>query len=727
MSRLAPDGGTPGLRLLHVEDDTAFAELVASFLEREFPDLTIYHATDADEGTSLLEMNEVDCILSDYEMPGRNGVEFLEDVRTDHPNLPFILCTGKGSEEVASQAISAGVTDYLQKDSGTDCYELLAKRIENAVEKSYALQNYRELFENSAVGVSVFDPEAGEIVDVNTRFCEILGRDEAEILGTHPATLSPPDSQFSVESGQPLLDRTLEEGPQTFEWLHLRGDGSNVWVEVTLNRTTINGHERILGVIRDISDRKEQRDALAQAKARFQTFVELSNDLITVVDKDRTIRYASPAVTSLLGYSQETITGNDFVEHIHPDDQAQVNELFESFSSEPGTTTGTAEFRIQHADGGWRWLEALGSNRTDSAINGYVINARDITSRRERMQQLERERNRFEAVFEAVPEPVVHVRYEDDKPIIKNVNTAFESVFGYSDEASRGESLDALIIPDGHRAEADEINQGVRDEGLIEREVIRETVSGERPFLFTARMLDCEMAEEGGEYIEGVGSYVDLSEQKRRESELERQNQRLNEFASVVSHDLRNPLYVAESRLDLAAEDCDSEHLESVRRAHRRMETLIDDLLTMARSGAAVTDHEPVSVSTVVDNAWSIVETSDATVVADLERTVMADESRLQQLFENLFRNAVEHGGETVTVRVGALPDGLFIEDDGPGIPEADRANVFDAGYSTSSEGIGFGLNIVAEIVEAHDWDIKVTEGKDGGARFEITEMEFDE
>jgi signal transduction histidine kinase len=108
-----------------------------------------------------------------------------------------------------------------------------------------------------------------------------------------------------------------------------------------------------------------------------------------------------------------------------------------------------------------------------------------------------------------------------------------------------------------------------------------------------------------------------------------------------------------------------------------------------------------------------------------VSRTVRADGTHLQRLFENLIRNAVEHGGDDVTVTIGDADGGFYIEDNGPGIPDGDRTEVFDAGYSTNSEGTGFGLSIVEQVAETHEWDIRVTEGGDGGARFEITGVEM--
>ncbi|MFB6156635.1 MAG: PAS domain-containing sensor histidine kinase [Haloferacaceae archaeon] len=216
---------------------------------------------------------------------------------------------------------------------------------------------------------------------------------------------------------------------------------------------------------------------------------------------------------------------------------------------------------------------------------------------------------------------------------------------------------------------------------------------------------------------------------RRNERELERENERLEEFASVVSHDLRNPLNVAKGHLELLEMECDSDHVAPVGRALDRMEELIEDVLALAREGRSVDDVEPVDLSTVVAAARvNALADDEATVRVVDDATVYADESRLTQVFENLLRNAVEHGAGddgTVTVTVGTLPDGFYVEDDGPGIPPERRDRVLEPGYSTGDEGTGFGLSIVRDVVEAHGWDLTVTEGTDGGARFEVTGVTF--
>ncbi|QRV17178.1 HAMP domain-containing histidine kinase [Haloterrigena salifodinae] len=221
-------------------------------------------------------------------------------------------------------------------------------------------------------------------------------------------------------------------------------------------------------------------------------------------------------------------------------------------------------------------------------------------------------------------------------------------------------------------------------------------------------------------------------------AELKGKNEDLQDFANIVSHDLRNPLSVAEGYLDLAVETGDEEYVQEVEDAHERIDRIIEHTLTLARQGQGIDDAEPVNLELITRQAWRTVETPDATLNVADSMTFDADPDRLRQLFENLFRNAVEHGstdpdsqdddsepGETddeLVVTVGTLEEGngFFVADDGPGIPVSERSRIFERGYTDSDDGTGFGLHIVREIVDAHRWSIAVTDSDSGGARFEI-------
>nr|WP_235681693.1 GAF domain-containing protein [Halorubrum salinarum] len=213
---------------------------------------------------------------------------------------------------------------------------------------------------------------------------------------------------------------------------------------------------------------------------------------------------------------------------------------------------------------------------------------------------------------------------------------------------------------------------------------------------------------------------------RRREAEVARERDRLEEFASLVSHDLRSPLNVATGNLEMVADRLAEESIEvaelsAVKRSLDRMDTLIEDLLALARQGAGIDETESVPLADLAAECWKTADTESATLAVETDAVVAADRSRLRQALENLFVNAVTHVGPGVTVTVGSLPDGdgFYVEDDGPGIDPAEGESVFEAGVTTDPDGTGFGLKIVAEVAEAHGWTVELGDG-DGGARFEF-------
>lgn len=199
----------------------------------------------------------------------------------------------------------------------------------------------------------------------------------------------------------------------------------------------------------------------------------------------------------------------------------------------------------------------------------------------------------------------------------------------------------------------------------------------------------------------------------------------LYEFVSMISHDLRNPLTVASGWVEAEQVSQESDGLDRALTALRRMESLIEHSVRLARGAQPVTDLEPISLLEISESCWRAVRTGSTALDLTGDLCFVANPDRIRWMFVHLFRNAVEHADESATVRVGPLENGrgFFVEDDGEGITNEVRERMFEPGFSTTDAGEGLGLPIVETIATAHDWELRVASGADGGARFEVRDV----
>jgi len=691
------------IRVLHVDDDLEFADLTADVLEREDDRLAVTTAPSAADGLDLLAADGFDCVVSDYEMPGRNGLEFLEAVREEEPDIPFILYTGRGSEDLASEAISAGVTDYLRKEGGIDQYAVLANRVRNAVERARAereRERHLEAIETAQEGISVLDGD-GYFVYVNEAYADLYGYDPGDLLGEHWEIL------YRAEDVRHIHEEVLPEVRETGRWhgttTGLRADGTTFVEDHVLARTADGD---LVCTVRDVTEAEALRE-------KYELVVKASTDAFWDWDPRTDEIDRSGDYLSQFGYGPADVgPGTDWWrERIHPDDRDRVlDALWEAVEDPEATYDETYRFRT--ADGSYGYLRSRGYavyDDTGEAVRMVGAHT-DITDQKERERELARSERRYRALAEHLPNGAV---------------LAFDTDLRY--RAAHGDIFsETESVPGDYLG--NHISEVFDGETLArKRDLYEATLEGRRQrdeMAFAGRVYRVHtipVRDEEGAVTGGLVVTRDITDHE----ELERKKDRLEEFTSIVSHDLRNPLNVARGHAELAREDCDSEYLDGVIRAHERMETLIDDLLALARSGQHIDEKVPVDLRTLSVDCWDAVVTDEATLEAEVDRLIRADRNRLRQLLENLFRNAVEHGGPGVTVTVGELVDGFYVADDGAGVPTDERDRIFDAGYSTARDGTGFGLSIVEDVADAHEWSIRAAEGTDGGARFEVTGVEF--
>jgi PAS domain S-box-containing protein len=785
------------IRVLHVDDDPEFADLVSTVLERDEGRFDVETAAGAAEALDRLAGADFDAVVSDYEMPGRNGLELLGAVREAHPALPFILYTGRGSEELASEAVSAGVTDYLQKGHGTGQFDVLANRVRNAVEQYYSrrdLERTEALLEAAGDAVYALDLD-GVLTTVNEALVEWTGYSREKLVGSHASlVLDEDDIQRGREAVRELLetDREVDQ----FEGTLHTADGEAVPVEARVTLLEEDGTvQGSTGVLRDIAQRKERERELE----RYESIFEELEDAVYVLDKNETIVYVNGTYASLKGVDREDLVGDPITEWADDETVGLAREVREELR-EGERNVGVVENVFNVADGGTipAELRLINITRADGRTERVGV-IRDITERKEYERRLEALNETARELMTATSrEEVAGLGVETARDVLgldaNAIHLYEEQDDGTNNDGSdtggggggalvpvamtdagrevvgdppsftgpgsiawrvyqRGEPLavdDVHEDPDIYNpnsAARSELHLPVGTHGIL-------IACSPTPESFDQR--DVVLGEILAGSIATALEQVERTEQLReRERELTRQNERLEEFAGVVSHDLRNPLNVAQGRVELAREETGNDHLEDAAEALDRSQTLIDDLLALAREGASAGERDPVALPDLLEACWATVETGESTLRVETDLTVSADESRLRQLFENLIRNAVEHGstspdsqarrdsegqrpsgsrpgaddaaeraGQAVTVTVGDLQNGFYVEDDGPGIPKAEREAVFDPGHSTSEEGTGFGLAIVREIANAHGWSVRVTGGEAGGARFELTGLD---
>ncbi len=342
---------------------------------------------------------------------------------------------------------------------------------------------------------------------------------------------------------------------------------------------------------------------------------------------------------------------------------------------------------------------------------------------RGRLEQQEQSLHRYERLVETAGDGMYVL---DDTGHFMTVNDALVEMTGYSREGLLGEHVSLLFDRDAVEAGEETIRRLLDGhESSAALEMPLETKTGST--------IPCEVQiavlEREGTFLGSVGGVRDVTERKRSERKLREQNERLDAFARIVSHDLRNPLSVSQGYLDLMEESGSLDHVEHVRDGLDRMESIVEDVLAIARDGEWATDVEPVELERMVVEAWDHVTTDEATLSIAETMVLEADRSRFLRLLENCFRNSIEHGGSDVTVRVGPLGSaadpttdnrGFFVEDDGSGLPDDLQDRLFDPSVSSSPEGLGIGLWIVREVATGHGWSITATESEDGGARFEF-------
>ena len=627
-------GESGALELLYVDDSGATATVAEATRIAGAP-FELYTCNSVSDALERLEGSSIDCVVSEYTLPDRTGLALLGEVRERAPDLPFVLFTDDGDESVAREAITLGITEYIEKTPTEDQVELLLHRVVEAVSER---EERTAILDRMADAFFALDRN-WEFTYLNERGREIIRSaasdrvETEELVGRNIWQIIP--EAIGTEFYDRYHDAIDEQSPVSFE---ARYDALDTWFEVRAYPSPTG----LSVYFRDITDRVKREQSIAERE-------EALREMYRVTARKETD--FETKVQSLLSIGKELL-GTEFGALSRVEGDTYVFEITDTppDGPKPGDTVPLAATNCERA---------ITESET-LVLSDIAEQAPDLTDRAGFVDQ---------GINCYLGTPVV-------------VEGSVTGTFCFYD-------------------------RGIREEPFSEWEVT---------------------------LVELMGNWLSYErERERREAVLTRERNRLSEFASLVSHDLRNPLTVALGHLDAigAAYDGDPEHLRKVESSLERIEELVEDVLTLARSGGQVVETAPVAVDSVARQAWEDVDSEASALEITEPFTVEADESRLRQLLDNLLHNATAHGspdGDGVTVRVGPLADdsGFFVADDGQGIPADETEQVFEKGYTTATDGTGLGLRIVTEIAQAHGGDVTVTESDGGGARFEIRGISAD-
>ncbi|RYJ08681.1 PAS domain S-box protein [Halogeometricum borinquense] len=678
-------------------------------------------------------------ILADQETVLNEELALADGRTVERSYVSYQLPEGRGNIWLYRD-----ITEQKKRESELQRQEFLFDRVQEIAEIGiweYCPKSEELRWSDGIYRIHGIDPEYEPTLEDVIEFCH-------------------PDDREQIAS---FFNQALEgQETNSIETRITRADGEvrdvRAWCELVEKERS--GETVLRGVLQDITTLKEQERTLRQAHQQFRTFAENVDHAFFLVPPDYSeVSFMNSATEEMYGVTEQQLRQDPkaWLERIHPDDIEAVRSDIEAQQTTEAEWPQHQEFRIQHPERGVRWVRSRAHPITndDGVVKQIASISTDVTSAEEYKRKLERLQQYTSRLIDASgTDEAAELGVEAATDILdvefcgihlqtgsELRQTAFTDATGLEhftpstyDREAEGDPVSSLVwdvFETGDQRTIDDINEQstLADHTPVRSAIVHPLeehgvviVSSLSPDAFSA--VDQTLVTLLGEALTGALTRIERSKLLRdRERELQKQNDRLEKFASIVSHDLRNPLSVARGYIELAEEKGEKEYFEKINSALNRMEGLIEDLLVLSKARDNIGDGTECPLNEIAREGWTYVETGDANLqIADETPLVYGECNLLTELFENLFRNAVEHGGEDVTVNVGKLDrtDGFYVEDNGTGIPPEKREDVFEYGYTTNQGGTGFGLAIVADIANAHGWSISLTASSEGGTRFEF-------
>ncbi|MFC7077574.1 PAS domain S-box protein [Haloarcula halophila] len=589
---------------------------------------------------------------------------------------------------------------------------------------------YRDIFEVAPDPIIVHDAETGAVVRSNPAAAELLGFDREELVGTHVGAFSPPG--YTTEDANRLIQEAVSDGSKTVEWAVRNSDGAQQWIEVTLERAEIDDESRVVAFFHDITDQKERNRARLERNEQLTTLIDNLPVVVFTIDSDGVFTHSAGKGLASLGLEPGELEGVSVFEAYadYPDVIEAVETALDGEEVRVTQDVGELVFET--------WYRPLFD---DSELSQIVGVSRDITD-------LKRHEERVEALSDATNE-LLYSRSEGAVAetvtgIAKRIiERPFAAMWSYDES-------DDTLYPIGATGPATELADV---DGPSSPETPLQTLlclplddhgmlcigsSKQEPFDSDERFLLEILASTAAAALDRVERETKL---KAKQTELERSNEALQQFAYIASHDLQEPLRMVSSYVDLLeseyGDELDGEAAEYMAFAvdgANRMQEMVDALLRYSRVETQAGEFERTEsdavVSETLDSLRMRIDEVDATVSTGSFSAVRADPNQLGQVFQNLLENALDYtdeAGVDPRIEIDATEaDGVVefrITDNGPGIPDdkvEDIFEIFKRGGAHDTDGTGIGLAVCQRIVQRHDGRIWA-EPSETGATFRFT------
>ena len=446
----------------------------------------------------------------------------------------------------------------------------------------------------------------------------------------------------------------------------------------------------------------------------YRQAVEESMDMLAAADQNLRFLFANERYREFHGI-EEPVEGKRVsdllpIETYHGDVASTIDSLRNGETLQFETERQGPDGSVHDLDVRYYPIE------TDSgAVEGAVAALRDITELKSRARSLRESWETYSDLVEGIPDPIVVFREAGD---VVEVNRAACRLLGYAEGELYDLSYDDVV----YEAGTSWIESRLGDEaGAVIFETDYRTRDGER--------LPVEVAATRVEYFGGEATLTvgrDLADRREYQRELEAANARLEEFAAVVTQDLRNPLTVARGWTDIVREADSLEGLSKVEGALDRMEEIIDYTYTLAQEGDSIGHLTDVDLAEIVRQSFHAIQTRAVTLKNEVTCTIEADHGRLSYLFETLFENCIERANDEITITVGHLANGpgFYVADDGPKPEFVDRPSTRRSAHLGGAGATEVDTNAVRRIANAHGWHFRIRDGTDGRTRFEFHGVE---